>query len=436
MGVAAPYFVPANALAGPGRAGANDRVGVAYIGAGRRARQLMHLPADATIVAVCDLLRPRAEQIAAQHGCLAFQDYRHLLDRKDVDAVVVATPDHWHALASLNACQAGKDVYCEKPLTLTVREGRRLVEAARKYKRVFQTGSQQRSMAANRIACELVRRGRFGKISRVVGHNYPSPWECGFPAQPVPAGLDWDRWCGPTPLRPYHADIFRPRAKPGWISFRPYSGGEMTGWGAHGLDQIQWALGMDTVGPFEVRVRGPKMVAPTYRVPASQQQGIAACSHPKVVFVYSGWPEVSWPKEKQEWKAFFPRVIEVELGDGPPGGAIFIGDKGRITIDRGRFTIEPEELSREILAEVGPIPGGDNHLQNWIATIKSRARPVADVEIGHRSATLCHLGNIARWLGRGFRWDSFREQAEGGDRQVDALLDRPRRAPYQLPSVR
>ncbi|MFV2065958.1 MAG: Gfo/Idh/MocA family protein, partial [Pirellulales bacterium] len=367
-GWAAPYFIPARVLAGPGRPGANDRVGVAYIGAGRRARQLMHLPPDATMVAVCDVLRPRAEEIAAQHGCLASDDYRQLLDRKDVDAVVVATPDHWHALASLHACQAGKDVYCEKPLTLTIHEGRRLVEAARKYERVFQTGSQQRSMAANRIACELVRRGRFGKIHRVVGHNYPSPWECDFPAQKVPTGLDWDRWCGPTEPRPYHEDLFRPRAKPGWISFRPFSGGEMTGWGAHGLDQIQWALGMDASGPVEVGVSGPKMVPPTYSVPASQQEGIAACSHPTVYFRYPVPPEVGSHDKPIEKTNFFPRTIEVKLGDGPPGGAIFLGDAGQITIGRGRFTVEPEELSREILAEVGPIPDGEDHLQKWIAS--------------------------------------------------------------------
>ena len=187
-GMAAPWFVPGGVLAAPGRPGANDRVGVGYIGTGRRAGQLMELPKAARMVAACDINRGLADAVAAARKCRAYQDYRALLDARDVDAVVVATPDHWHTLHSIHACQAGKDVYCEKPMTLTIREGRLLVNAVRKYDRVFQTGSQQRSMAANRRGCELIRNGRIGKVHTIIGFNYPSPWQCDLPGKPCPTG--------------------------------------------------------------------------------------------------------------------------------------------------------------------------------------------------------------------------------------------------------
>nr|ABX10629.1 GFO/IDH/MocA family secreted oxidoreductase [uncultured planctomycete 3FN] len=413
---AAPYIVPSGVLAAAGRPGANDRVGVAYIGVGRRANQLMDLPPDAQMVAVADVNLPRSESVAAKHRCRSYQYYEKMLEAKDVDAVVVATPDHWHTLPSIHACQAGKDVYCEKPLTLTIREGRVLVEAARKYQRVFQTGSQQRSMAANRQACELIRNNRIGKLHTVIGFNYPSPWLCNLPGQPVPAGLDWDMWCGPTELRPYHKDIYTPRAKPGWISFRQYSGGEMTGWGAHGLDQVQWALGMDESGPVEVWTDGGPLDAPIYTKPESRAAGEKACSQPKVFFRYANG-------------------VVLKLENGPHGGAIFIGDEGRISIDRGKFRAEPSSLATKSLnSEAVRLEVSDNHMQNWIDCIKSRKRPIADVEIGHRSATVCHLGNIARLLGRILRWDPERETFPG-DAQANALIDVERRKPYELPKT-
>ena len=220
--MAAPYVVSSRVF------GANASIGIGGIGVGRQGSGIMGIPGG-RVVAVADVNLPRAEAIAAKTKAKAFQNYRKLLDLKEVDAVTVGTPDHWHALCAIHACQAGKDVYVEKPMTLTIREGRRMVEAVRKHGRVLQVGSQQRSLAANRIGCELVRSGRIGRVSRVVANNYPSPWEGALPGQPVPEGLDWDMWCGPTPVVPYHVDLYTPRAKPGWISFRAYSGGEMTG---------------------------------------------------------------------------------------------------------------------------------------------------------------------------------------------------------------
>ncbi|MDP6721606.1 MAG: Gfo/Idh/MocA family oxidoreductase, partial [Pirellulaceae bacterium] len=214
----APYIIPSGVLAADGRPGANDKIHVAGIGIGRQGSGLMGQLAgqpDVQIVGIADVNLPRAEANTKKFGGqFACQDYRRILDRKDVDAIVTATPDHWRALVSIHAAQAGKDIYAEKPMTLTILEGRRMAQAARKYERVFQTGSQQRSQAANRYGCELVRNGRIGKITKVVGFNYPSPWNCQLPAQTVPDGLDWDMWCGPTELVPYNNDIYNPRAQP------------------------------------------------------------------------------------------------------------------------------------------------------------------------------------------------------------------------------
>ncbi len=412
---AAPYFVPSSALSGPGRVGANDRIGIAYIGCGRRSAQLRNLPADGQIVAAADCRLSRAEQVATRYGGVAHRDYRELLDSKDVDAVIIATPDHWHALPAIHACQAGKDVYVEKPMTLTIREGQLMVQAARKYDRVVQAGSQQRSMLTNVNACRLVREGAIGKVHTVIGFNYPSPWNCDLPSQKVPEDLDWDRWCGQTELRPYHEDIYVPRAKPGWISFRNYSGGEMTGWGAHGLDQIQMALGTDDTGPVEIWTEGGKFEPPTFGEPAPRGPAERLTNRPLIRMRYANG-------------------TVVKLENGPPGGAIFIGNKGRITIDRGSCKIEPTELADSLRDVDTRKSGKDSHMENWFECMKTRSRPVADVEIGHRSTTFCHLGNIARWTGRRLDWDPEKEEFKG-DSNANKLLERPQRAGYEFPEI-
>jgi predicted dehydrogenase len=416
VGMAAPTIIPSGVLGAPGRPGANDRIGVAYIGAGRRANQLMGLPPEGRIVAAADVDRTRAEAVAAKRKCRAYQDYRKMLESKDIDAVFVATPDHWHVLPSIHACQAGKDVYLEKPLSLTIREGRILVDAVRKYERVLQTGSMHRSMSGNRRGCELVRNKLAGKIHTVIILNYPSPWECDLPGQTVPTGLDWDAWCGMTEPVPFHNDIFTQRSNPGWISFRPYSGGEMTGIGAHGFDQIQWALGMDHTGPVEVWVEGGKLDPVVYSKPESRPRGNALCSRGhRVRFRYANGV-----------------IVRLE-GNGPGAGGEFRGDQGKIRFSGGEVSSNPVEL-----AETPPenlefrLPPINNHTQNWFDCIKSREKPIADVEIGHRSATICHLGNIARWVGRKLRWDPEREIFPGDD-EANSYVDRPRRKPYELP---
>jgi len=416
----APQFVPRTALASPGRPGANDRIGGGYIGLGRRAQQLMSLPAEGEIVAAADVMLSRAQKVAARtrfKSFAAYEDYRKLLENKDVDAVVVATPDHWRAIACVHACQAGKDLYAEKPLSVSIKEGRAIANAVKRYGRVCQVGSQQRSMAANRKACELIRNGAIGHVDTVIGMAYASPWRMNLPRQDVPAGLNWDAWCGPAPATPFNTDVFTPRAKPGWISIWPFSGGEMPGWGAHGLDQIQWALGMDESGPIEVASTDGPFQPPTYERPIGPD----------------ALHEVIMTKHKVSFRYANGTVVKLE--DGSAAGGTFIGERGKIAIRRGAFTSNPRELAE---TELGPdavrLYVSDHHMQNWFDCMKSRKDPVCTAEIGHRSATLCHLGNIARWLGRPLRWDPVREVFPDDD-QANQFLDVPRRAPYVLPEI-
>jgi predicted dehydrogenase len=423
--VAMPTLIPRGVLAANGVPGANDRIRIGFIGIGRQATDLLRnllTQKQAQYVAVADVNLNRAKESAAKNGADAFyQDYRKLLERKDIDGVVTATPEHWRINICLHACQAGKDVYAEKPMTLTIREGRLMVEAARKYKRVFQAGSQQRSVWIDQAGCEFVRTGGLGKIKRVYVWNYPSPWECALPAEPIPEGLDWDMWCGPTDVVPYNKDLYLPRANPGWLSFRRYSGGEMTGWGAHGFDMMQLALGMDNSGPVEVWAEGPRYTPPTYTKAESKERGDKACSVPSVFFRYAG-------------DIVMEMVDKTPDGERPPSfGGIIIGDKGKMTIDRGRISSDPEEMAFDIKKK-RPAGLSDNHIKDWLDCMRTRKNPTADVEIGHRSATVCHLGNIARYTGRRLKWDPVKEVFIG-DPEANSYLDRPRRKGYEIPSA-
>ena len=389
----------------------NNEISVGIIGCGRRNGQLAigkggqgEPPKYTRIIAVADFNMRRADEWAKYYKCQAYQDYRKLLDRKDVNVVVYATPEHWHYLPCIHACQAGKDIYGEQPLSHTIREGRVMVEAVRKYKRVFQTGEQQRSHPKTRKAVELILNGRIGKIQPIIGYNYPSPFECDFPAQPIPESLDWDRWCGPNEVVPYHTDLYlsripyerevtfpaQPAEKyavgPGWMSFRPYSGGELPNWGCHGLSMVQWALQMDNSGPVEVWVDpAEKMPTVVYDTPEMRDRGDAACSKSIINYKYANGVVLTLSS------------IDSKVG----GGATFIGDKGRITIFRGGYECDPKGLDKDPLpADAIRVYKSDNHMQNFYDCVVSRKDPIMNVENGHRVATLCHLGNIARWLGR------------------------------------
>ncbi len=407
-----PWIISRRALAAPGQPGANDRISVGAIGVGGRATLLLQqLPETAQIVALCDCNLPRAEAFKAklQGNWPVYQDYRQLLERKDLDAVIIATGEFQRVLPCIHACQAGKDIYAEKPLTLDIGEGRTLVKAVRQHQRILQVGSQQRSMAMNRIACELVRSGGLGKILEVRAINYTGPQDSpteALPEESVPAGLDWDVWLNQAASRPFN------RQWMSWMRWRDFSGGEMTNWGAHGVDQIQWALGMDGTGPVEM------------------------------------WPVTSGPNGQITMR--YANGVEVhfmlETGHGPMGGAIFIGEKGKLEINRNKFTSNPPEIAQELLKKVDVAEEERKwsdqlalwqarwHMQDWLDCIRSRKQPVADVEIGHRSISVCHLANITRRAGRRLKWDPSQERFVGDD-EANGYLNRPRRKGFELPAT-
>ena len=296
--------------------------------------------------------------------------------------------------------KAGKDVYCEKPLTLTLAEGKRCIDAARKYKRVFQTGSQQRSNVFGdfREAVEIIRNGRLGKIQVVtVGVAGPSKW-CDLPAEAMEPGLDWDLWLGPAPKRPYNS-ILSPRGVhnhfPAWRSYREYAGGGHADMGAHHYDIAQWCLGMDESGPVEI-------IPPI----------VEGAKH-GVVYRYANG---------------------VVMIHGGPSGCTFTGTEGTLRIDRGHLTSDPASIVKEYLAKKGPLVKPPGHHRNWLDCIRSRKRPVADVEIGARSVAITILGNLAYWNQRRLKWDPQKWEFVD-DPVANQWLDRERRDPWRLPEI-
>jgi predicted dehydrogenase len=368
---------------------------------------------DVQVLAVCDVDKNRREfskkmvekryaqdkKSGVFKGCAAYNDFHDLLGRSDIEAVVIGTPDHWHAIPVLEACKAGKDIYCEKPLSLTIHEAKAMIDAVRKYKRVFQTGSQQRSDREFRVACELVRSGRIGKIKRVnVNVGGPSKW-CDLKEEKMEPGLDWDRWLGPAPRRPYNS-VLSPRGInkffPNWRLYREYSGGMMTDWGAHHFDIAQWGLGMDGSGP--VKIIPPKD-----------------------------------PKAEKGVRYVYANGVEVVHDGG--GGVQFIGSSGEITVNRGHLSSKPADIVKQPLGKKDVhlylSPG---HQRDWLNCIRSRKKPICDVEIGARSVTVCHLGNLAYWNHRMLRWDPKKWEFVD-DKEAAKWLDRERREKYQLPKV-
>jgi predicted dehydrogenase len=385
------------------------------------------------VVAVCDVDKTHAASAAAlvekstARKPAVFSDYRKLLEDKSIDAVLIATPDHWHALPSIEACLAGKDVYCEKPLTLFIEEGKTLVRAARKTKRIVQCGSQQRSEAKFLKAAEYVRNGRIGKIKRVlvglVGVNWTK--DPAVPDSAPPPELDYDMWLGPAPARPYNQQ----RVHYYFRFFWDYSGGQMTNWGAHHLDITQWALGMDDHGPTEIVGKGEFDPEKRFEVPSAfaitykYANGV-------VVECRSPTPEVA-PLISDHKK----QAMEILDGKTDFTGCIFEGEKGLLYVNRGVVRVWPEEIFAIPLKESDVrLYDSTEHHQNWLECIKSRKLPICDVAIGHRSATVCHLGNIAIRTGRKIQWDPVKERIVG-DAAAAKLTTKKYRAPWKLPRV-
>jgi predicted dehydrogenase len=433
----APLILPSGVLAQKGRPGANDRLQVGFVGAGQRARWLMQyfgneVP-EAQIVAVADCYLPRAHGKDPQFpptvspwpenaGRWAkYQNYQEMFEKEKLDAVWIETTTHARVRAAIHAMQAGLDVYAEKPISLTIPEGRALVNASRKLNRILQAGSQQRSIPINRYASELVRSGKIGKIQAAVVCNYLPPLDwTPRPGQPMPEGMDWDQWCNQTELRPYHYQLhFR------WHKWWDYDdGGEswgVSGWGTHGLDQVQCALGTDDTGPVEMWTED-KHIPDNPNFPMlTEPDAQPTLNRKPVIMKYASGTLL---KLEEPGRAGLDQL-----------GGSFIGDNGKIQIVRGDFTADPPEL-RKGAPPVTPLGRGEDafHLKNFIACVRTRQKPNADVEIGHRATSLCHLVSICRKLDRKLRWDPKAELFVG-DKEANKLLSRPRRKGFELPKV-
>ncbi|MFP4055747.1 MAG: Gfo/Idh/MocA family protein [Candidatus Brocadiia bacterium] len=410
--LAAPTVLPSRAF------GANDRVTLGAVGVGGRGTGVMRgFLRRAQVLAVCDVKRTRREAAKSlveraysqemakgtYKGCAATTDYRELVAREDIDAVSIATPDHWHALVGIAAAQAGKDVYCEKPLTLNVAEGRAYARAITRYGRVFQHGTQQRSSGNFRHACELVRNHRIGKLHTIrVGS--PRSGTCPpQPPMPVPQGFDYDRWLGPAPWAPYTA---KRCVTPWWYFIADYTMGFISGWGVHHVDIAQWGNGTDHTGPVTLEGSGDFPddglcdTATAWRVVCTYANGV------RMVYADNR-------KEKQ--------------------GVRFEGDEGWVYVRRGHIDAQPKSLLKET---VGPNEtrlhrsrGG--HAQDFINGVRSRGATACPIETAHRSNSICQLADIAIRLRRKLRWNPQTEQFVD-DEEANRMLAKAMRAPWHL----
>ncbi len=370
------------------------------------------------IVAVCDVdARHLATAQRDFPGAEGYSDFRKLLERDDIDAVICGTVDHWHTLVAMAAMKSGKDIYCEKPLTLTIDEGKRLVEVQRQTNRILQTGTQQRSDAHFRLACDLVRNGRIGKISKVEVW-LPAGFRQGpFQTSKVPEGFDYDFWMGQTPETPYVKERTH-------FSFRywwDYSGGTMTDWGAHHNDIVLWALEKDLSGP--VSVEGKQLVD---MIPG----GFTAASEYTVTYTYdNGVVHTCNSTTASEWHG------GVKDPNGQQHGIKFHGADGWIWVTRGVITASDRSLLTKKLPEDAPhVYVSNDHMANFIDCVKTRKPTICPAEIGHRSASLCHLGVIAIRLGRKLKWDPAKEQFIGDD-EANKHLTRTMRKPYDYDMI-
>ena len=430
VAVASPFVIPRSVLAQPGQVGANDKIIIGFVGARGRARQLItHIPKErAKIVAIADFWRQNLEETVNEKRREDFEggfpnidewnlydSDLEMYDKEKLDCSFVITSDFNRTLASCNAIAAGLDVFAEKALTTYIAEGRVLVNFVRKHSRIFQVGSQQRTMSQNRFGCALVREGKLGKINLIQARNYyqSRPIPDDLPEEPIPEGFNWNAWQGPTAYRPFNRRLL------GWMQWEEYNGGDMTNWGAHGVDQIQWAMGADDTGPVELY---PLM---RRRERDGERNGEYVGRDGAVAAKYANGVEVRF-----------------ELDPGPAGGAIFRGERGNLEINRNLLRANPQELIADA-PPLDPLEADDHpglrwnarpHIHNFFDCMASRELPVADVEIGHRTVTFCHLVGICRRLNRRLHWDPVKEQFIGDD-QANALVALPRRAGFELPVV-
>lgn len=408
------FIVPRFVLGGKGYRAPSDILNVGFIGAGRQALGLQRNflnTGEMQILAVADVYKAKVENFANQvqafyaaksqtgaKSCDRYNDFREILGRKDVDAVVIATPDHWHSNHAILAAKAGKDIYCEKPLSLTIKEGRAMVTAARKNNRVFQTGSMQRSFPEFRQAVELVRNGLIGDLQNIKVSVGGPPVPYNLPAQPMVEGLDWNFWLGPnepvafnTLLTPSITDTFWAK----WRDFKGLGGGFMTDWGAHMFDIAQWAMDMDGSGPEDV-------------IPPDGKD------YAFLTYKYANG------------------VVMTHENFGKPNGVQFNGTKGRIEVQRGKLFTDPAPLQTMAIPETGKhVYKSENHYKDWLQAVRNRSKPICDVEIGHRTATVCNIGNIAYELKRPLKWNPATESFLKDD-EANALRGRKMRKEWNV----
>jgi predicted dehydrogenase len=432
----APAIVPSSVF---GASAPSNRITVGAIGVGRISRD-HDLPGigqhdQARIIAVCDLDSRRCaegkqfvEALYSKRGIQAsgvrqYADYRELLQNREIDAVVISTPDHWHAKPAIEAAQAGKHIYLQKPASLTIAEGRAMSDAVHRSGVTFQLGTQQRSMQQFRVACELVRNGRIGKVHTVrVGLPIdPSGEE--WPEMPVPKNLNYEMWLGSTPVVYYTENRVHPQkdySRPGWLRCEHFGAGMITGWGVHHLDIVHWALGLEYTGPVEVQA--------------------------KAVFPTKGLWDVHG---KYNIEATYAGGMRVFISDELPNGVRFEGSEGWIFVTRGSYSAtasDPVAASTKeqalmasdpniLTSTIGPdeihlVRSRDQH-GNWLECIRTGQQPISPVEVGHRSTSVCLVGHIAMRLGRKLTWDPWKERFRNDD-EANERLSRPQRSPYGI----
>lgn len=411
-----PSLVPASVLGRAGAVAPSERITMGFIGVGGQGSGHLLGGAwtyvaggyagrkDAQVLAVCDVWRDRRERACKQvndhyeqaYGqggykpCKAYTDFREVLDRPDIDAVLIATPAHWHATMAAMAAMAGKDIYCEKPTAVTIRESQAVLAAVRRYGRVYQAGTQQRSEYGGkfRMACEFVRSGRIGKLQAIYAYRDGGGifWPKRFgPAQPVPEALDWDLYLGPAPWLPYDGNTGAHR----------FDIGELN-WGQHHYDIVQWAAGADDTGPVEIFLEGD-------RSGYKYANGVTVYGKP-----YPGEPI------------------------GGNGGACFVGSAGRIAVDRDALVSDPPDIVREPLRpEEVHLYRNTGHSNNFLECVRTRKKTICDADIAHRAASALLLGGVAKQLGRGAKWDPQSEQFPNNE-EANRLLSIAKRPPWRI----
>ncbi len=412
--VAFPYIVPSSVFGKDGAVAPSNRITMGHIGVGSQGtwdmRGFLSKP-DVRIVAVCDVDKSHRDnakgEIDQKYGnsdCVTYPDFRSLLERGDIDVIAIAVPDHWHSILAIMVARAGKDIYAQKPLARTIREGRAICNAVKRYGIVWQTGSQQRSDQNFRRACELVRNGRIGKVARVevglpTGSSGPNT-----PVAPVPDGLDWNFWLGPAPWRPY-TKFGRNAPHWDWRWIMDYSGGQLTDWAGHHIDIAHWGLGLDRTGPVEIEGRGVYPRNGNYNTPVEY----------KIRCKYANGIEITVMNEKTI-----------------PRGTKWYGEKGWIHVNRQGLTAGPQSVLDE---KIGPdeihLYESRDHAQNFIDCIKSRKETVAPAEIGHRSISVGLLGEIAMLTKKRLKWNPEKEIFLNSD-EANRMLSRPMRSPWHL----